>query len=816
MFSKTKGCLYLLINKEHIQKVLNELNLTIPVEWENQRFKRDGDKYHITVVPKKNFRDELDYPNDLNFYIVGIVFKKDLAFLVCFYPAGISFCLKNNLPITPFHITLGFKSKDNHEIPKDYTQITSYKHMYLKDFILLLKDINMSLSLSDADASKHLSIKTLDFDNLFKHFSNIIEDPDLLRDLRKTYCKYLFKKNDPVILKNQLLLMLQEDKENAAYSLIKLDMIDHPDQLDIEEHSIQDMSKAIKLVGLLNRKFFTNRMKYAILDGKIKNVKIPTNFSKITPNVYASGLVNSSHLPFIQSLGITSIINLTEDDKSSIKNNIDYHHFPIIDGQATDFETIDKIVNLIARKDQTTLVHCLGGKGRTAMAFYSYLIREEGMSISEIDQKYRTEREVIMTDVQLEFIRNFTKNPYGHYYNHIKHKGSSTPKALILVGIPGSGKSTFSTHLEKYLKNDMVYLNQDIQGRKELSKEIFKNSKNKKLVIVDRCNLTRQERDEWNCYFKDSVWCICFDMPPEECFFRVEHRKGHPTLSGLGGVKIAKEMLIKIETPGFDEGFEQIISITSEEDLNHLLSTWKMKPIQISAEDNFFKFPRTVHLYNLGSASRDDLLLDKQKQLEFLNTTIHVEEKIDGANMGISINLTDLSLCFQNRSHFINSKYHFQFEKLDAWRDEHAADLFQIIEPGRHILFGEWLYSQHSIPYKKLPGYFIAFDLYDRKEKKFYSRTRLEKILQNTSIHLVRCIKVGEFKKLQDLVDLIKTTSQYRGDGGQVEGVYVKQSDDGEWITRRGKIVREDFIGGNKFWAKGIVEKNQIDCNIVY
>ena len=38
------------------------------------------------------------------------------------------------------------------------------------------------------------------------------------------------------------------------------------------------------------------------------------------------------------------------------------------------------------------------------------------------------------------------------------------------------------------------------------------------------------------------------------------------------------------------------------------------------------------------------------------------------------------------------------------------------------ILFGEWLYAQHSISYSNLPDYFLAFDLYNKKKKLFYNR----------------------------------------------------------------------------------------------
>ena len=40
--------------------------------------------------------------------------------------------------------------------------------------------------------------------------------------------------------------------------------------------------------------------------------------------------------------------------------------------------------------------------------------------------------------------------------------------------------------------------------------------------------------------------------------------------------------------------------------------------------------------------------------------------------------------------------------------------LCQILEPERHVLFGEWLFAKHSKHYTSLPAYFIAFDIYDK------------------------------------------------------------------------------------------------------
>ena len=68
--------------------------------------------------------------------------------------------------------------------------------------------------------------------------------------------------------------------------------------------------------------------------------------------------------------------------------------------------------------------------------------------------------------------------------------------------------------------------------------------------------------------------------------------------------------------------------------------------------DDLIKFPRTEHIFDAGGSAiaRDDLLLDpKDAQARFLSGQIlSVEEKVDGANLGISL-APDYSVRFQNR-----------------------------------------------------------------------------------------------------------------------------------------------------------------------
>jgi hypothetical protein len=82
----------------------------------------------------------------------------------------------------------------------------------------------------------------------------------------------------------------------------------------------------------------------------------------------------------------------------------------------------------------------------------------------------------------------------------------------------------------------------------------------------------------------------------------------------------------------------------------------------------FYKFPRTRHVFdaggrrklkgviltlNLGGVGRDDLLMTEQELKEFLKNDLYLEEKVDGANLGIS--MEDYKITFQNRSHYVTS-----------------------------------------------------------------------------------------------------------------------------------------------------------------
>lgn len=181
-------------------------------------------------------------------------------------------------------------------------------------------------------------------------------------------------------------------------------------------------------------------------------------------------------------------------------------------------------------------------------------------------------------------------------------------------------------------------------------------------------------------------------------------------------------------------------------------------------------------------------MMDAKEAIKFTQHPIVVEEKVDGANLGISVT-EDFQIRFQNRSHFVNSATATQFKQLDNWVSQHPG-IWQVLTSTDIVLYGEWLFAQHSIHYTSLPDYFLAFDIYIPSEGKFLSRAKRDALLEGTGIASVPVLAQGTFTKQQILDFLERPSSFYEG---KVEGAYIRIEKD-DFEEQRGKIVRPDFM----------------------
>jgi len=249
------------------------------------------------------------------------------------------------------------------------------------------------------------------------------------------------------------------------------------------------------------------------------------------------------------------------------------------------------------------------------------------------------------------------------------------------------------------------------------------------------------------------------------------------------------------------------------------------------------KYPRTAHLFDTGGTAitADDLVLSENDAVTTAlcdgTTCVVIEEKIDGANLGISFDPSTQEFLVQNRSHFISSGEHVQFSRISEWLEHHRVALERILcthdrlRQGSLILYGEWLAARHSLPYHRLPALFVAYDVFDRNEKKFFSRKRFHTVLTDSGIPVVPVIETRTFGPYTQrekkegllraaLVNFLDTKSAFRSDGGTVEGIVLRVDDtESLWLEHRYKVVRPDFIQGcnGEHWSSRSIEKQRID-----
>ncbi len=218
-----------------------------------------------------------------------------------------------------------------------------------------------------------------------------------------------------------------------------------------------------------------------------------------------------------------------------------------------------------------------------------------------------------------------------------------------------------------------------------------------------------------------------------------------------------------------------------------------------------FKFPHTPHLAWLGpGAPRNDKVLTPQQVGEFLDAPIVVEEKVDGANIGIYFD-GDGTIQIKNRGTILEPGCHPQFQALWPWLAQHHGSLQEALKHNL-VLFGEWCYAVHSVRYRYLPDFFIGFDIYDRHQRKFWSVARRNEWARPLDIFTAPAIGSGKYT-LGDLESLLLPLHSNFGDQ-LAEGLYLRR-DQGDWLQNRAKLVRSEFVQSiGQHWSARRIEQN--------
>jgi hypothetical protein len=229
-----------------------------------------------------------------------------------------------------------------------------------------------------------------------------------------------------------------------------------------------------------------------------------------------------------------------------------------------------------------------------------------------------------------------------------------------------------------------------------------------------------------------------------------------------------------------------------------------------------YKYPRTRHVEGSGLQPDDDP--QTTSFAELAGRFLVVEEKMDGANCGISFDAHG-RLRLQSRGHYLTGgPRERQFELLKSWTARYATELWAVLGD-RYILYGEWLYGKHSIFYTDLPHYLLEFDLYDAYDDLFLSTERRRAMLGDAPwVASVRVLHASPLPSLASLTALIGPSAYIAPDqpeqfraaaqahgldpsqalresdlSGLLEGLYIKVEEGGA-VTARYKFVRPGFL----------------------
>ena len=228
------------------------------------------------------------------------------------------------------------------------------------------------------------------------------------------------------------------------------------------------------------------------------------------------------------------------------------------------------------------------------------------------------------------------------------------------------------------------------------------------------------------------------------------------------------------------------------------------------------KYPRTRHL-ETSRFQHGDHDLEAVAFKDVRGKFLVVEEKMDGANAGVSFDDRG-RLLLQSRGHYLTGgPRERHFDRFKQWANNHAEDIYLALGE-RFIMYGEWMYAKHTCFYDALPAYFMEFDLYDRAHDLFLSTARRRDLLAGLPVVSVAVLWEGGPDRLADVTTrvgpslfktpawrerLVEAGAAVGVSAAQVvaetdghdamEGLYIKVEDD-ERVLDRLKWVRPSFL----------------------
>lgn len=208
-------------------------------------------------------------------------------------------------------------------------------------------------------------------------------------------------------------------------------------------------------------------------------------------------------------------------------------------------------------------------------------------------------------------------------------------------------------------------------------------------------------------------------------------------------------------------------------------------------------FPRIPHLRPNGSGDADDLHLTEAAARRWFGPDLIVEEKLDGANVAVWIDEEECLHCAGRGGARAMDRAH-QFGRLRAWMASSAVALRHLLKP-HEVLYGEWLYLQHTVRYDRLPDLLCVLDLWTPAGG-FTAAGERDRRCQEVALWAAPSVFRGALRGAGSLESLSRQSTV---GPGHMEGLILRREGQSQ-LTERVKWLRPDFARlDDAEWARG-------------
>ncbi|KAL2630199.1 hypothetical protein R1flu_014885 [Riccia fluitans] len=156
---------------------------------------------------------------------------------------------------------------------------------------------------------------------------------------------------------------------------------------------------------------------------------------------------------------------------------------------------------------------------------------------------------------------------------------------LVLVGAPGSGKSTFCSKLMSSAAQPWTRVCQDIiaKGKRGTKQQCLRQAESallrRRSVVIDRCNIDRKQREDFlklASRLKINSHAVVLDVPPKVCIERAANRVAHEGgVHGGNAAAIINRLVRTRQLPSLDEGFFRISFCRTDLDIEKTVQEYR-------------------------------------------------------------------------------------------------------------------------------------------------------------------------------------------------------------------------------------------------